>query len=93
MSVLEKLNFWITNNKLTLEFINFIYEINKKPWRKGGECHLETWCDGACKMINPIIDCYKKDIPIEQKKKMLFIIHCLNKKKALLRNYLHFLFL
>ena len=48
------------------EFVDFSYEINKKPWCDGGEIHADTWCNGACKALNllkPIKD-------IEQKKKI-----------------------
>ena len=84
MSILEKLKFLIGNNELTLDFMNYIYEINKKPWCEGDECHLETWCDGAyctIKFLNPIMEYYQKDVPVEQKN-FFFIIHCLNNKKT-----------
>ena len=77
MSTLEKLNFLVEKNKLTLEFIKFTYEINKKPWCVGGECHVETWCDSTCramKFLGLIINCFKKDVPIEQKKYSLLCI-------------------
>ena len=49
------------------EFVDFSYEINKKPWCDGGEIHADTWCNGACKALNllkPIKD-------IEQKKNFI----------------------
>ena len=61
----------VGNNELMLDFINFIYEINKKLWCEAGEGHLETWCDSACwamKFLSPIMD-YYQDVTIEQKKK------------------------
>ena len=54
------------------EFVDFSYEINKKPWCDGGEIHADTWCNGACKALNllkPIKDYFNQNISIEQKKK------------------------
>ena len=83
----------VGNNELTLDFINLIYEINKKLWCEAGECHLETWCDSACwamKFLSPIMDYHQKDVTIKQKD-FFFIIHCLKHNK-LLQNCLNSLF-
>ena len=61
------------------KFVDFSYEINKKPWCDGGDIHVDTWCNGACKVLNllkPIKDYFNQNIPIEQQKKN-FIVHSL----------------
>ena len=63
--------------ELTLEFVNFTYKVNKSQWCEGGECHLDKWCDGACremKFLGPIVDCFNKNISLEEKKMLLYVV-------------------
>ena len=74
MSMLDKLNFLLENNELTMELVDFTYEINKKLWCERGQYHLGTWCEGACramKFLGPIIDCFNKNISLEEKKNVI----------------------